>query len=40
MDVMSGPTWWVQWPAVGWGMGLAFHGMGLVLGALKRAGTE
>ncbi|ATB35101.1 hypothetical protein CYFUS_000513 [Cystobacter fuscus] len=40
VDVMSGPGWWFQWPAVAWGMGLAFHVMGLVLGALKRAGTE
>ncbi|OJH36052.1 2TM domain-containing protein [Cystobacter ferrugineus] len=40
VDAMSGPGWWFQWPAVAWGMGLAFHVMGLVLGALKRAGTE
>ncbi|WNG13680.1 2TM domain-containing protein [Cystobacter fuscus] len=39
VDVMSGPGWWFQWPAVAWGMGLAFHVMGLVLGAMKRAGT-
>lgn len=40
VDMMSGPGWWFQWPAVAWGMGLAFHVMGLVLGAMKRAGTE
>ncbi len=36
IDAMSGPGWWVQWPAVGWGMGLAFHVMGVVVARLKQ----
>lgn len=37
IDVLSGPGWWVQWPAVGWGMGLAFHVMGVYLARLKKS---
>lgn len=25
MDALTGPGWWVQWPAVGWGIGLLSH---------------
>ncbi|WP_426755738.1 2TM domain-containing protein [Myxococcus sp. Y35] len=31
IDLVSGPSWWVQYPAIGWGMGLAFHAMGTLL---------
>ncbi len=37
IDVTTGPGWWVQWPAVGWGMGLAFHIMGLILARLRHS---
>ncbi len=40
IDVMTGPGWWVQWPAVAWGMGLAFHVMGLSLGRMKETLTD
>lgn len=36
MDLFSGPSWWVHWPALGWGIGLAFHAMGTVMGMAKR----
>lgn len=36
IDYLGGPGWWVKWPAIGWGMGLAFHAMGLFLAYLKR----
>jgi two-component system, LytTR family, sensor kinase len=25
IDYSSGGGWWVYWPAMGWGIGLAFH---------------
>jgi two-component system LytT family sensor kinase len=25
IDYTSGGGWWVYWPAMGWGIGLAFH---------------
>ncbi len=40
IDVTTGPGWWVQWPAVGWGMGLAFHVMGLILARLSHSGKK
>jgi 2TM domain len=24
-DVISGGSWWVQWPLIGWGVGLLIH---------------
>lgn len=27
IDAATGPAWWVQWPALGWGLGLAAHGV-------------
>jgi hypothetical protein len=36
VDLMTGPGWWVQWPALGWGIGLAMHTASLVLGAFNR----
>lgn len=32
----SAGAWWVQWPAIGWGIGLAMHGIA-VNGRLPRA---
>ncbi len=37
IDLFSGPSWWVQYPAIGWGMGLAFHAMGTVRAAVQQA---
>ncbi|AEI64069.1 2TM domain-containing protein [Corallococcus macrosporus] len=37
IDLASGPAWWVQYPAIGWGMGLAFHAMGTLSAALRQA---
>lgn len=37
IDYMSGPNWWVQWPALGWGMGLAFHTLGMSLARLFKS---
>jgi fatty acid desaturase len=27
INAATGPAWWVQWPALGWGIGLAAHGL-------------
>lgn len=27
IDFLTGGGWWVQWPAMGWGIGLFFHGV-------------
>lgn len=32
-------TWWVIWPAMGWGVGLAFHFFG-VFGILNKDGAD
>lgn len=37
INLFSDPTWWVQWPAVGWGIGLAFHALGVTMGMARRA---
>ncbi|NVI97385.1 2TM domain-containing protein [Myxococcus sp. AM009] len=37
IDLFSGPSWWVQYPAIGWGMGLAFHAMGTLMAAFNHA---
>jgi hypothetical protein len=36
MDLLGGPGWWVQWPAIGWGMGLAFHAAGTLFSVLNK----
>jgi hypothetical protein len=36
IDVVSGPGWWVQWPAIGWGMGLALHAFGAGMAILRK----
>jgi hypothetical protein len=33
---MSPQTLWVQWPIIGWGIGLAFHGLSLVSSSDKQ----
>jgi hypothetical protein len=35
----SGGTWWVQWPALGWGIGILGHAFG-VFGTTSRAFTR
>ena len=25
INLLSGPDWWVQWPILGWGIGLVAH---------------
>jgi len=40
IDLVSGPGWWVQYPAIGWGMGLAFHAMGTLLEVFRKAEKE
>ncbi|NVJ21697.1 MULTISPECIES: 2TM domain-containing protein [Myxococcus] len=37
IDVLTGPSWWVVWPAIGWGIGLAFHAMGVTMTMARRA---
>ncbi|MFP2962050.1 2TM domain-containing protein [Myxococcus sp. 1LA] len=37
IDLASGSAWWVQYPAIGWGMGLAFHAMGTLSAALRQS---
>ncbi|WP_164012440.1 2TM domain-containing protein [Pyxidicoccus trucidator] len=36
MDLFGGPGWWVQWPAIGWGMGLAFHAAGTLIAIVNK----
>jgi len=36
IDAATGPAWWVHWPALGWGIGLAAHGLA-VFGRAPRA---
>jgi hypothetical protein len=35
IDAMTGPGWWVQWPALGWGLGLSLHATGVFLAFLQ-----
>ncbi|WP_163988816.1 2TM domain-containing protein [Pyxidicoccus caerfyrddinensis] len=37
INIFAGAEWWVHWPALGWGIGLAFHTMGVTMGMAKRA---
>lgn len=30
IDFMTGTGWWVQWPAMGWGIGIFFHGVSVL----------
>lgn len=27
INVATGSVWWVQWPLLGWGIGIAFHAL-------------
>ena len=29
LDYVSGPSWWVQWPLLGWGIALVLHALGV-----------
>jgi 2TM domain len=29
INALTGNSWWVQWPLLGWGIGVAFHGLGV-----------
>jgi hypothetical protein len=31
IDLISGPGWWFYWPMLGWGIGIAFHAMPMIL---------
>lgn len=32
----EGEDHWVQWPAMGWGIGIFFHGLGVFLNSRKK----
>jgi 2TM domain len=34
INAVSGGTWWVQWPLLGWGIGLLAHGLAVFGSAL------
>jgi hypothetical protein len=36
INVLSPGPWWFQWPALGWGIGLAFHYKSVLFPELKR----
>ncbi|MCE9669718.1 2TM domain-containing protein [Myxococcus stipitatus] len=36
IDLTTGPEWFVQFPAISWGIGLAFHAMATLMGMAKR----
>ena len=29
IDAFTGTSWWVQWPALGWGIGVLAHAVGV-----------
>ncbi|MEM8971647.1 MAG: 2TM domain-containing protein [Pseudomonadota bacterium] len=29
VDALTGTSWWVQWPALGWGIGVLAHAIGV-----------
>lgn len=35
LNYLSGDAWWVQWPLLGWGLGVVTHGL-LVFGRTPR----
>jgi hypothetical protein len=39
VDVLTGPDWWVQWVAFGWGIGIVAHALA-VFGRASRFVTE
>jgi len=36
LNILLGSTWWVQWPLIGWGIGLALHAW-LVFSTLSKS---
>jgi hypothetical protein len=40
INVTSSPVWWVQWPAMGWGLLLVLHGVFTNTGLLGSAWEE
>ena len=32
LDAATGPPWWAQWPTLGWGLGVAVHGLSVFAG--------
>jgi hypothetical protein len=40
LDIATGPGWWVQWPAIGWGIGVASHSLGTAVALLRRDELE
>lgn len=39
LDWREGAEWWVQWPLIGWGLGILLHAA-LVFGRMPRAAAE
>jgi hypothetical protein len=39
LNYMTAPDWWVQWPALGWGVAVALHGLN-VFGRFHFLGAE
>jgi 2TM domain len=40
LDLATGPGWWVQWPAIGWGIGVASHTLASVMALLRGEDLE
>ena len=40
LDIAGGPGWWVQWPAIGWGIGVGSHTLGTIIALLRRDDLE
>ena len=40
INLATSPTWWVQWPAMGWGLLLVLHGVFTNTGLLGPAWEE
>ena len=36
LDALQGGSWWFFWPALGWGIGVAAHAIGLFYGTGRR----
>lgn len=37
IDVITGPGWWFYWPMLGWGIGITFHALPLILNKIHSA---
>ena len=40
MDAIQGGSWWVQWVAIGWGVGLLSHALVVFFGGRRMAAWE